>query len=165
MQQMTSEHENRKRKSNSEEQMNVADNNDVDDEYFQNGRIYQDWDEVCWIGEPSNVNSDGDVMLGDNQVWGSANIQSNHLSSADYHTGLMGEPSNRFGEGSLLWDGQAANSSVYIQSHPESSNQYQSNWIGDQSTRLWDGGMIWGGEASNSTINPIIPNVYHLDDF
>ena len=59
---MTSEHDNRKRKSNSQQQMHVEHNTEVDDEYFQNGRIYQEWDEVCWMGEPSNKISDGDVV-------------------------------------------------------------------------------------------------------
>ncbi|PWA61860.1 hypothetical protein CTI12_AA368790 [Artemisia annua] len=165
MQQTTTEHDNRKRKSSTEQQTHVEHNTDVDDEYIQNGRIYQDWDEVCWIGEQSNMISDGDVVWGGNQVWGSDNHQSNQLSSTHYHTGLMGEPSNRFGEASVLWDGQAATSSVYIQSQHESSNHYQSTWTGEQSNRLWDGGMLWGGEASNSTINPISTNAYHLDDF
>ncbi|PWA41890.1 transposase, MuDR, MULE transposase domain protein [Artemisia annua] len=154
MQEVTTENENRKRKSNSEHQLNVEHNTE---------------DELCWMGEPSNRISDGDLLWGGDLVWSGNNLNSNPVSSTHYQTSLMGEPSNRFGEGSVLWGGQAATSSVNLHSQHESSNHYQSNWMGEPSTRIWDRGMVWGGEAANSTINlltnPESTNPYHLDDF
>ncbi|PWA65285.1 hypothetical protein CTI12_AA336100 [Artemisia annua] len=41
-------------------------NTDVDEEYFENGRIYADWEDLDWIGEPSANLYEGDA------VWGGA---------------------------------------------------------------------------------------------
>ncbi|PWA79213.1 transposase, MuDR, MULE transposase domain protein [Artemisia annua] len=60
-------------------------NTDVDEEYFENGRIYADWDDLDWFGEPS-----ANLYKGD-EVWGGAasssgiNLNSYPESGNPYH--------------------------------------------------------------------------------
>ncbi|PWA82330.1 hypothetical protein CTI12_AA176610 [Artemisia annua] len=60
-------------------------NMEVDEEYFENGRIYADWDDLDWFGEPSANLYEGD------EVWGGAasssgiNLNSYPESCNPYH--------------------------------------------------------------------------------
>ncbi|PWA83004.1 transposase, MuDR, MULE transposase domain protein [Artemisia annua] len=94
---------NRKRKTGTEREVIVEPTADVFEEYFQNGRIYKDWDELSWMGEasnpgigetsqpvikpPSNNNYQGDMLW----VGG----EQSHPS--------IGQPSNNLYQGDLFW--------------------------------------------------------------
>ena len=72
----------------------------VDEEYFQNGRIYQEWDDLSWgvqpsnwqlegnldwSGEASNMQTDGDFTLGGGQTQSGFNLNYYPELSNVYH--------------------------------------------------------------------------------
>ncbi|PWA71871.1 transposase, MuDR, MULE transposase domain protein [Artemisia annua] len=80
-------------------QENVDLNHLVDEEYFQNGRIYQEWDDLSWGVQPSNWQWEGDLACN-------------------------GEPSNRQWEGDSEWGAAPTYSGFNLNYNPESSNAY-----------------------------------------
>ncbi|PWA81460.1 transposase, MuDR, MULE transposase domain protein [Artemisia annua] len=71
----------------------------VDEEYFQNGRIYHEWDDLSWGVQPSNWQWEGDLACN-------------------------GEPSNRQWEGDSEWGAAPTYSAFNLNYNPESSNAY-----------------------------------------
>ena len=64
MQEMVSERGSRKRKV------------EVDEELFQNGRIYQDWEDLHWTGESSNSLWEGNMVWGVERGYSAINLNS-----------------------------------------------------------------------------------------
>lgn len=178
MQELTEENQNRKRKSESPNHLIVENNTDVYEEYFQNGRIYQDWEDLCWTGEPSNTNLDDDLVGRGDLIRDGNNHNSNQLSSTHYQTSLISESSNRLwgGEAGTMWGGYNVNY------NPVPSSHFQTRLLREPSNRFGDGGVLWAGEAGTSNVNlhsqhelsnsfinlltnPKSANGYHLDDF
>ena len=85
MQEMESQSGTRKRKSNNDKQQKVEVNHQVDEEYFQNGRIYQEWDDLSWGYQPSNWQWDGDLVWGGETSNSGFNVNYNPESSNQYH--------------------------------------------------------------------------------
>lgn len=85
MQEMESQSGTRKRKSNSDKQQKVEVNHQVDEEFFQNGRIFQEWDDLSWEFQPSNRQWDGDLVWGGETSLSGFNLDNNPESSHKYH--------------------------------------------------------------------------------
>lgn len=85
MQEMESQSGTHKRKSNSDKQQTVEVNHQVDEEYFQNGRIYQEWDDLSWDVPPSNWQWDDNLVWGGETSHSGFNLNYNPESSNNYH--------------------------------------------------------------------------------
>ena len=130
---------NRKRKT--------GDEIDVYEEYFQNERIYKDWDDLSWMGEGSNSG------LGEPSQPVTRQQPNNMLLVAGGPSQpVTGQNSNSVYQGDMVWGGQPSDPSI---GHV-SNNPYQSD-------------AFWGIQPSNYDMNlnyyPESSNVYHLDDF
>lgn len=106
---------NRKRKTGTEREVIVEQTTDVYEDYFQNGRIYQDWDELSWMGEASNnvIGQPSNNLYQGDLFWG---VQPSYPS--------IGQTSNNLYQGDALWGGQPSNTAINLNSYPESSNAY-----------------------------------------
>lgn len=85
IQEMESESGNRKRKTNNNLQTKVEMNHLVDEELFQNGRIYQEWDNLSWGIPESNWQWEGNLVWGGETSNYDLNLNYNPESSNAYH--------------------------------------------------------------------------------
>ncbi|PWA94666.1 hypothetical protein CTI12_AA058000 [Artemisia annua] len=60
-------------------------NTDVNEEYFENGRIYADWDDLDWFGAPSDNLYKGDEVWGGEASSSGINLNSYPESENPYH--------------------------------------------------------------------------------
>ena len=80
-------------------QENVEVSHLVDEEYFHNGRIYQEWDDLTWGVQPSNWQLEGDLE------W-------------------SGEPSNGQRECDFTWGGGPTHAGFNLNYNPDSPNTH-----------------------------------------
>jgi hypothetical protein len=60
-------------------------NTDLDEEYFQNGRIYEDWDDLDWMGEECTNLYEGDAVWAGASSSSAINLNANPESYNLHH--------------------------------------------------------------------------------